>query len=147
MKRLVIVLTIFLSIISLSYAQESKQQVSLNLSFIAPNEGQELPVAKPFRCKGNYTPVDINTSTIHVWLFLMDEFLDGYYIQGPVLLLRNGTWDGRITPGERIVKLVAIQANDEAHKAFTSWLKNKTFGKQYELPKGTEIIATIDIRS
>ncbi len=147
MKRLVFVLIILLFIIPLSHAQESQQPVSLNFSFISPNEGQILPVARLFRCKGNYTPVDINTSNIHIWLFSMDEFLDGYYIQGPVLLLGNGTWEGRITPGEGIVKLVAIQANDEAHKKFTSWLKNKKFGKQYELPKGVKIIAAIGIRS
>lgn len=118
-----------------------------SFSFSAPTQGQRLPVGKPFICEGNYTPKNLNTSGIHIWLFVQDGDLDGYYIQGPAIMLGDGSWEGKIQPGVGIIRLVAVQADDKANRIFASWMKDKKFGKQYELPKDSKRIATLKIQT
>jgi hypothetical protein len=126
------------------------QSADLKFTFITPKENQHLKIEnKPFLCNGKYqcTSADTKLADIHVWLFLMDDQLDGYYIQKAVILEQDGTWSGSIKPGPSIIKIVAVLADKTANTTFKTWIKNQEYGKHDELPDGATIIASRKIKT
>lgn len=129
-----------------SYA--AKPTVSVTLSFTAPVKGQQLTARKPFVCKGSFkcSPKNTDLSKVYVWLFLMDVRQGCYYIQRPVSLNKNGSWNGTIAFRKDLTRVIALLADPSTDKLFKSWLAKGITGKQYELPRGVQFLTSVDVK-
>lgn len=121
---------------------------SVTFSFTAPQKGQQLVAGKPFLCKGTVkcNPANSDISALHVWFFLMDVRQGCYYIQRPVSLNKDGTWAATLAFRKNTPRLIALLADPTTDKLFKSWLAKGQTGKQYELPRSTQILATVDVK-
>lgn len=120
---------------------------SVTLSFTAPQPGQQLIAGKPFLCKGTVKiPANTDKSSVYVWLFLMDVRQGCYYINRPVTLNKDGTWSATLAFRKDTPRLIALLADATTDKVFKTWLAKGQTGKQYELPRSTQILATVDVK-
>jgi hypothetical protein len=150
MRRFVIatfcLLVLFSSQCIFSYAD--KPVTNFTLSFTAPLKAQQVTAGKPLLCKGTFkkTAAITDLSKVNVWLFLMDVRQGCYYIQRPVSLNKNGTWDGTLAFRKDTVRLLAFLTDASTDKLFKSWLAKGLTGKQYELPRGAQLLASVDVK-
>jgi hypothetical protein len=154
MKRLGIVffclLMIFLFAIQANFCYGA-QPVTVKLSFTAPQKGQQVSLGQPFTCQGKFqcNPSNSKLNQIHIWLFLMDRdrTLNRYWIQKPVTLNQKGAWEGSVNPAQGTSQIAAVLADSSTDKLFKTWLAKGNVTKQYELPRGTQILATVGIKT
>ena len=128
------------------YADGPKSSVTL--SFSAPQKSQKMTAGKPFACKGivKTNPANSDKSKVYVWLVLMDVQQGCYYIQRPVTINKDGSWAATLTFRKNTPRLIAVTADSSTDKLFKSWLAKNPITKQYELPRSTQILATVDIK-
>lgn len=154
MKRCFI--TISLLLVSFLFAIQanfcySAKPVTVKLSFTAPQKGQQLSPEQPFICQGKFQcdPRNTKPDQIHIWLFLVDRDgnLNRYWIQKPVTLNKKGLWEGAVSPVTGTFQVAAVFADPSTDKLFKTWLAKGTVSKQYELPRGARILATVGIKT
>lgn len=151
MRRFVIatfcLLILFSSQCIFSYAAKQPTK-GVTLSFTAPLKGQQITAGKPLLCKGTFKcyPASTALSKVYVWLVLMDVRQGCYYIQRPVSLNKNGTWDGTLAFRKETPRVMAFSADASTDKLFKSWLAKGPIGKQYELPRGAQFLAAVDVK-
>ncbi|MCL6591860.1 MAG: hypothetical protein K6U80_18160 [Firmicutes bacterium] len=154
MKRLLI--PIFLLPVSFLFAIQANfcygaRPVTVKLSFTAPQKGQQLKVGQPFTCQGKFQcdPRNAKLDQVHIWLFLLDR--DGklirYWIQRPAALNKKGLWEGVVSPAKGAFQVAAVLADPSADKLFKTWIARGTVSMQYELPRGTQILAAVGVKT
>lgn len=150
MRRFVIATFCLLILLSTQciFSYAARPAVSVKLSFTAPLKGQRVTAGKPLLCKGSFkcSPANADLSKVYVWLFLMDVRQGCYYIQKPVSLSKNGSWNGTLAFRKETARVIAMLADESTNKLFKSWLAKGLTGKQYELPRGAEFLASVDIK-
>lgn len=129
-------------------AKEQKTRVTL--SFTTPQKVQQITAGKPLKCKGTFkcTPANADISKVYVWLFLVDvrQRQGCYYIQKPVSIYKNGTWDATLTFRKDTTRAIAILTDASTNKLFKSWLAKGKTGKLNELPRTTQFLAWVDVK-
>lgn len=154
MKRFIIIvlclLMIFLLAVQANFCYGAKP-VTVKLSFTAPQKGQQVGLGQPFTCKGKFqcNPRNTKLDQIHIWLFLMDRDgnLNRYWIQKPVTLTKKGDWEGTVSPAKGTFQVVAVLADLNTDKLFKTWKAKGNITKQYELPRGSQILVTVGIKT
>jgi hypothetical protein len=154
MKRIIMMvfclLMIFLLIVQANFCYSAKP-VTVKISFTAPQKGQQLRLGQPFTCQGKFQcePRNTKLDQIHIWLFLMDR--DGklirYWIQKPATLNKKGLWEGTVSPAAGTFQIATVLTDLSTDKMFKTWVKKGMIGKQYELPRGAQIMATVGIKT
>jgi hypothetical protein len=155
MKRSVIVIFCLLPILFLAFFLNSyyrgKQPETSLLSFTAPQKGEQVTTGQLLTCRGKFqfNPRNTKLEQIHLWLFLMDR--DGnlirYWIQRPVTFNKDGSWKGAVNPVQGTFQIAAVLADPSTNKLFETWLAKGDVTKQYELPRGAQILATVEIKT
>ncbi len=114
-----------------------------SVSFDEPTQGQECRMGERLSAEGTHTNL---TPEHNVWLLLSDG-LGNYYMQNPPpRLLENGTWSARnLMPGENIVEILAVVADDRANAEFQRKVRAKEWGAFTNLPKVSREIGSISI--
>jgi hypothetical protein len=130
------------------YAAKPTVTAPSTLSFTVPSKGQQVTAGRPILLKGTFqcNPANQDISKIYVWLFLMDTRQGCYYIQRPVSLNKNGTWEATIAFRKDTPRVITVLADASADKLFKSWLAKGTTGKQYELPRSTKFLTAADVK-
>lgn len=153
MRRLIVAIFCLLVLFSsecifVNATTELKTRVTL--SFTTPQQGQQITAGKPLMCKGTYkcNPANTNISKVYVWLFLVNvNARQGcYYIQKPVSIYKNGTWDATLTFRKDTTRAIAILADASTDKLFKSWLAKGMTGKRKELPRTTQFLGWVDVK-
>jgi hypothetical protein len=126
--------------------QINVKHINIHLTMTYPQEGQQLTNANSMICKGRYRfqSKNISFSELHIWLFTMDQHLDGYYIQGPVTLNGDGSWEGKVNIDINTTKVVAILLDNNS----SEMIQRKGTGKIEikDFPKGSSVLAGIGIK-
>ncbi|HEX3043906.1 MAG TPA: hypothetical protein VHY08_04055 [Bacillota bacterium] len=154
MKRIVTVifclLVILLFVVWANFCYGAKP-VTVKLSFTAPQKGQQLKEGLVFTCKGKFQcdPRNTKLNQIHIWLFLLDRDgnMNRYWIQKPVTLNNKGLWEGPIKPAKGTVQVAAVLADPNTDKLFKTWLSKGNVTKQYELPRGAQILTMVGVKT
>jgi hypothetical protein len=114
--------------------------------FVSPKEGQTF-TAGAILYKSDVHGTHKLPSDTHVWLLLSDVY-GNYYLQNPpVRFINDGTWTAtNIRLGQDIDQILAVKVTEEGDKEFQKKVQNQEWGAFQQLPAGSEVIATINIK-
>jgi hypothetical protein len=154
MKRFVTVvlclLMTFLLVVQANLCYGAKP-VTVKLSITAPKKGQQIKTGQSFTCQGKFqcNPRNTKLDQIHIWLFLVDRdgTLNRYWIQKPATLNKKGIWEGKIQPAKGTIQVAAVLADPNTDKLFKTWVAKGNISKQYELPRGAQILTTVGVKT
>ena len=124
-------------------------EVQISLEIKTPEENAVVQANTKIPCNGSYSfPAGVETSDIHVWIVLKDDY-GNYFLQNPpVTFIQSQSWETTgVQPGPGITQLLAVQVNQEGHLIFRQKVENKEWGAFVDLPEGSEILDSVNITS